>query len=70
MYIMTKNSQTVPPPVLLIIKKTNKTNHNHLPLFELTNIKVNIDGELEIGELLTDSEIDDLIEMGFKIKLL
>lgn len=67
---MTKNSQTLPPHILLIIKETNKTNNNHLPLFELSNIKGKVDGELEIGKLLTDSELDDLIEMGFKIKLL
>ena len=65
-----KNTQHLPPPILLFIKETNKTNHNHLPLFELTNIKGKVDGELEIGELLTDSELDDLIEMGFKIQLM
>ena len=67
---MMKNTQYLPPPILLFVKETNKTNNNHLPLFELTNIKGDIDGILEVGELLTDSELDDLIDLGFKIKLL
>ena len=45
---MMKNTQHIPPPILLFIKETNKTNHNHLALFEVTNIKGKVDGELEI----------------------
>ena len=66
---MNKNT-LIHPPTTLFLMETNTTNTNHLPLYQLTNIKGKVDGELNIGEVFTDIEIDDLVELGFNIKLL
>lgn len=63
--IMSENIETSPPTVLIL----DELDYYDLPLFKLKEIKGINDYDLRIGELFNDTNIDDLIEMGFEIKI-
>lgn len=63
--IMSENIETSPPTVLIL----DELDYYDLPLFKLKEIKGINDFDLRIGELFNDTNIDDLIEMGFEIKI-
>jgi len=58
------NIQTSPPTLFL-----EELLINNLPTYKLVKLVGNNENEFVVGELFNDSNLDDLIEMGFDIKI-
>ena len=62
---MTKKLQTSPPTILILEEK----GYYDVPIFELVKIKGKNNHDFRKGELFNDTNVDDLIEMGFEIEM-
>ena len=67
---MNKNNSTSPPAkfTTLTLIDINRLDNHSIALYEIVYIEGLSHHDFKIGELLTDIEIDDLIEIGFEIK--